>query len=160
GLALTLALARHEVPVILLDEDDHADEPGHPERTVVLRPRTADLLYRLGYTAVYADAARWTAWRTLRRRQETEYVRFEAETEASDGSRLPAIRSSDERGAPGRTVAKRPGNRTDRPAGPPPPDTAPLHLTQDRLCAGLRTALAGQDLVTVAQAGRLDRMEQ
>ncbi|MCQ4045061.1 FAD-dependent monooxygenase [Streptantibioticus rubrisoli] len=82
GLALSLCLARHDVPVILLDDGSSWHE-RQPERTVVLRPRTAELLARLGYTAVHTDAARWTAWRTLNRRQEVQYVEFDADAEPS-----------------------------------------------------------------------------
>ncbi len=82
GLALCLCLARHGVPVLLLDDGSSWHE-RQPERTVVLRPRTAELLARLGYTAVHTDAARWKAWRTLSRRQEVQYVEFGADTEPS-----------------------------------------------------------------------------
>ncbi|MDI5966423.1 FAD-dependent monooxygenase, partial [Streptantibioticus silvisoli] len=83
GLTLALCLIRHEVPVILLDEGNPADVEPHPERTVVLRPGTAGLLARLGYRKVHTDAARWTAWRTLRRRQEMQYVHFTPEPESA-----------------------------------------------------------------------------
>ncbi|CCB77237.1 MULTISPECIES: FAD-dependent monooxygenase [Streptomycetaceae] len=75
GLALSLCLARHGVPVVLLDETGDRQDP-QPERTCVLRPETAALLSRLGYTAVHSDAARWSAWRTVRRRQEIQRVEF------------------------------------------------------------------------------------
>jgi 3-(3-hydroxy-phenyl)propionate hydroxylase len=37
---------------------------------------------------------------------------------------------------------------------------SPLHLTQDRLCRGLRDAVAGQDLIRVARGSRLEAVEQ
>ena len=75
GLALSLGLARHGVPVLLLD-DGGTPRPQQPERTVVLRPESAELLARLGYRAVHTDGLRWTAWRTVRRRQEVQRVEF------------------------------------------------------------------------------------
>ncbi len=122
GLALALCLARHHVPVVLLDEGGTSPEPPHHERTVVLDPETADLLSRLGHATVDADATRWTGWRTLKRRQEVQFIRFDDQD----------------------------------PAG----ERSPLHLPQDRLCQGLRDALTGQELVTVAHNSRLDSFEQ
>ncbi|MEU1627861.1 FAD-dependent monooxygenase [Streptomyces sp. NPDC020096] len=122
GLALCLCLARHGVPVILLDDGSSWHEQ-QPERSVVLRPQTAELLSRLGYTAVHTDAGRWTAWRTLNRRQEVQYVEFDAEP-GEDG------------------------------------EPSPLHLPQDRLRHGLRSALAGHELIKVAPGSRLYALEQ
>ncbi len=157
GLALALALARHEVPVILLDADPPADLPPRPERSVVLRPQTADLLLRLGYSSVYADSARWTAWRTRRRRQEVQYVRFEAEAERSYGPRA-LTRTADTRHAVEPRSAK--PRKADPQAADPRPQPSPLHLTQERLCRGLRAALAAHDLVTLSSGNRLDLFEQ
>ncbi|WP_225847410.1 FAD-dependent monooxygenase [Streptomyces sp. HPF1205] len=80
GLALALALARREVPVILFDEAQTptpggAQGPGQP-RTAVLGPVTVALLDRLGYGGVRGDGATWRAWRTLRRRTEMARVDF------------------------------------------------------------------------------------
>ncbi|KUJ68581.1 monooxygenase [Streptomyces albus subsp. albus] len=87
GLALALALARRDVPVVLLDEgngDEH-----RPARTVVLRPDTAALLTRL--TGPHAFEERhWTGWRTLRRRQLVRQVAFAGEGPApEDGADAP-----------------------------------------------------------------------
>ncbi|MCQ4082937.1 FAD-dependent monooxygenase [Streptomyces sp. RB6PN25] len=132
GLALSLCLARHSVPVVLLDGGGVPSEQ-RPERTAVLRPQTADLLSRLGYTAVHRDAARWTAWRTMRRRQELLRVEFaDGDGDGNNGESDPAPRS----------------------------ESSPLHLTQDRLCHGLRNALVGQSLVTIAHGARLTAIEQ
>ncbi|RCG26954.1 monooxygenase [Streptomyces diacarni] len=61
GLALSLALARHAVPSVVLDATD-----GQPEiraaRTCVLRPDTVAQLPAL-------PGARWRSWRTQRRAQ-------------------------------------------------------------------------------------------
>ncbi|MEZ0089676.1 FAD-dependent monooxygenase [Streptacidiphilus sp. EB129] len=68
GLALALALARHQVPTVVLDEG-----PGvSPEsaRSTVLRADTTDFLTRVGYARVAADGRAWTSWRTLRRNRE------------------------------------------------------------------------------------------
>jgi 3-(3-hydroxy-phenyl)propionate hydroxylase len=78
GLALALALARRDVPVILLDE---AEVPGDADglrrpRTAVLGPATAALVERLGYPALRRESATWAAWRTLRRRTEVLRVDF------------------------------------------------------------------------------------
>jgi 3-(3-hydroxy-phenyl)propionate hydroxylase len=77
GLALALALAHRDVPVILLDE---AEVVGGAEglrqaRTCVLGPVTAALVERLGYEGLRGDGATWTGWRTLRRR--TEVLRLD-----------------------------------------------------------------------------------
>ncbi|MEU6245246.1 FAD-dependent monooxygenase [Streptomyces sp. NPDC047024] len=76
GLTLALALARQEVPSVVLDEGPGKDEP-RLARTLVLREDTAALLERL--TSVPADAlgARWTGWRSMRRRQVVSEAVFE-----------------------------------------------------------------------------------
>ncbi|MET9397191.1 FAD-dependent monooxygenase [Kitasatospora sp. NPDC002965] len=68
GLALALALARHEVPTVVLDEGSGLS-PESP-RSVVLGADTAALLSRIGYPRAVADAARWDAFTIWRRRQE------------------------------------------------------------------------------------------
>lgn len=78
GLALALALARRDVPVIVLDE---AEVLGDAEglrrpRTAVLAPATVALVERLGYARIRQDGATWAAWRTLRRRTELLRVDF------------------------------------------------------------------------------------
>ncbi|HEY3479649.1 MAG TPA: FAD-dependent monooxygenase [Streptomyces sp.] len=80
GLALALALARRDVPVIVLDEAEtltDTEELRRP-RTAVLGPDTAALVERLGYAGIHEDGASWTAWRTLRRRSEVLRVDFGA----------------------------------------------------------------------------------
>ncbi|MEK2477836.1 FAD-dependent monooxygenase [Streptomyces noursei] len=76
GLALALALTRHAVPVVVLDETEGQEEP-RPARTVVLRPDTAAFAARLGCADALSGAgARWSAWRTMRRRRLLERVAF------------------------------------------------------------------------------------
>ncbi|MES4890510.1 FAD-dependent monooxygenase [Streptomyces sp. NPDC096012] len=76
GLALALALARQEVPTVVLDESPGKDEP-RPARTVVLREDTAALLERLTGTALGEHGVRWAGWRSLRRKQVMSEVAFE-----------------------------------------------------------------------------------
>lgn len=77
GLVLALCLARHSVPTVLLDETEKdAELPAAAERTVVLGPHAAGLLARLGVPPVEPDGTGWTAWRTLRRRQQAVRVEF------------------------------------------------------------------------------------
>ncbi|UGY93996.1 FAD-dependent monooxygenase [Streptomyces gobiensis] len=68
GLALALALARHEVPSVVLEAGDGETTP-RPARSCVLRPDTAALARRLAGTGAALDGAHWKVWRTLRRRQ-------------------------------------------------------------------------------------------
>lgn len=68
GLALALALARHQVPSVVLDEG--AGVSPESTRSTVLRADTTEFLARLGYARVAADGRTWTSWRTLRRGRE------------------------------------------------------------------------------------------
>ncbi|WP_042436439.1 FAD-dependent monooxygenase [Streptacidiphilus albus] len=72
GLTLALALARHQVPTVVLDEGSGV----HPEgvRSSVLRADTIDLLARVGYQRVAADGYSWNGWRTLRRNRELAHL--------------------------------------------------------------------------------------
>ncbi|NUP43632.1 MAG: FAD-dependent monooxygenase, partial [Streptomyces sp.] len=81
GLALALALARRDVPVILLDEAEViADAEGlRRSRTAVLAPATTALVERLGYAAVRQEGAVWQGWRTVRRRAEVARLDFGAD---------------------------------------------------------------------------------
>ncbi|MFD5026348.1 FAD-dependent monooxygenase [Streptomyces sp. NPDC058373] len=69
GLALSLALARHEVPTVVLDQGPGRDEE-RCARTVVLREDTAALTARLAGTGFTENGTRLTGVRSLRRRQE------------------------------------------------------------------------------------------
>jgi 3-(3-hydroxy-phenyl)propionate hydroxylase len=72
GLALALALARRSVPSVVLDSGD-GEVVRRAARTCVLRPQTAALLPPV-------EAARWSVWRTERRRQCVERVELDDET--------------------------------------------------------------------------------
>ncbi|MBW1595472.1 FAD-dependent monooxygenase [Streptomyces sp. JJ38] len=67
GLALALALARHDVPSVLLESGD-GEIVARPARTCVLRPDTAALAQRLA-GAAELPGTHWRVWRTIRRRQ-------------------------------------------------------------------------------------------
>ncbi|NEY33457.1 monooxygenase [Streptomyces sp. PRKS01-65] len=133
GLTLALALARQEVPCVVLDEGPGKDEP-RPARTVVLREDTADLLERLTGLPLARAGVRWAGWRSMRRKQVTREIRFGggARDEHQDGP-----------------------EEQDGDAAP-----APLHLPQHVLTGALRTALAREALVKVAVDSRLDTIEQ
>ncbi|MEU0270932.1 FAD-dependent monooxygenase [Streptomyces sp. NPDC006307] len=90
GLALSLALAARGVPSVVLDEGPGTDEP-RAARTAVLRPDTAGFVERLGCTTVRDEGARWSGWRSMRRKQETRHVLFaeRAEPFAPDGEADP-----------------------------------------------------------------------
>ncbi|MBO8192576.1 FAD-dependent monooxygenase [Streptomyces oryzae] len=66
GLALSLALARHAVPSLVLDSTD-GNPPPRAARTCVLRPDTAAVLPAL-------PGLRWRSWRTQRRTQLVDQV--------------------------------------------------------------------------------------
>ncbi len=136
GLTLALALARQDVPSVLLDEGPGKDEQ-RPARTVVLREDTAALLTRLTGAPLAEAGLRWTGWRSMRRRQVTREIRFAADAPET---------------APARAAADRSGTVLE-PA-------APLHIPQHVLTSALRAAIAGERLVKVAVESRLDGIEQ
>ncbi|MFR9755133.1 FAD-dependent monooxygenase [Streptomyces sp. TR06-5] len=71
GLALALALARRDVPSVVLDAGE-GDVLRRAARTCALRPDTAA-------TLPLVEAARWRVWRTERRRQCLERVELDDE---------------------------------------------------------------------------------
>ncbi|KAA0922235.1 FAD-dependent monooxygenase [Streptomyces apricus] len=75
GLTLALALARQEVPSVVLDEGPGTDEQ-RLARTVVLREDTAALLGRLTGFPVAGAGFRWAGWRSMRRRQVMRQITF------------------------------------------------------------------------------------
>ncbi|MGX1133613.1 3-(3-hydroxy-phenyl)propionate hydroxylase [Streptomyces glaucescens] len=82
GLTLALALARQEVPSVVLDEGPGKDEP-RLARTVVLREDTAALIERLTGVPLAEAGARWAGWRSMRRKQVMREITFgEAPQEA------------------------------------------------------------------------------
>ncbi|MFF5105556.1 FAD-dependent monooxygenase [Streptomyces sp. NPDC000134] len=76
GLTLALALARQEVPCVVLDEGPGKDEP-RPARTVVLPEDTVVLLERLTGTSLAGAGLRWAGWRSMRRKQVTREIAFD-----------------------------------------------------------------------------------
>ncbi|MGK5549236.1 FAD-dependent monooxygenase [Streptomyces sp. URMC 127] len=134
GLVLALCLARHEVRVVLLDEAPDAGTAAGEERlarTAVLAPDTAALVERLGCAT--KEGARWTGWRTMRRRAVAGRLSFTAPGEAPASG----------------------GGESAEEAGP-----SPLHLPQHVLTRELRAALAAEDKVRVVPAGRLETIRQ
>ncbi|WP_371668769.1 FAD-dependent monooxygenase [Streptomyces sp. NBC_00289] len=132
GLTLALALARQEVPCVVLDEGPGKDEP-RPARTVVLREDTAALVERLTGVSLAEAGSRWAGWRSMRRKQVMREITFDVT----------------DPGAP----------HTD-PVTSPHTDPAPLHIAQHVLTGILRGALAAERLVKVAVNSRLDAVEQ
>lgn len=76
GLTLALALARQEVPSVVLDEGPGKDEP-RPARTVVLREDTAALLERLAGVPLTKAGSHWAGWRSMRRKQVMREITFD-----------------------------------------------------------------------------------
>ncbi|MGW1726561.1 FAD-dependent monooxygenase [Streptomyces sp. NPDC002306] len=76
GLTLALALARQEVPSVVLDEGPGKDE-SRLARSVVLREDTAALVERLTGVRLADAGVRWAGWRSLRRKQVTREVSFD-----------------------------------------------------------------------------------
>ncbi|WP_189865752.1 FAD-dependent monooxygenase [Streptomyces poonensis] len=140
GLTLALALARQDVPSVLLDEGPGKDEQ-RPARTVVLREDTAALLMRLTGAPLAEAGLRWTGWRSMRRRQVMREIRF-----AED--------------APGSTPENVFGRAAADGSGTTVEPAAPLHIPQHALTSALREAIAGERLVKVAVESRLDGIEQ
>ncbi|UNZ17025.1 FAD-dependent monooxygenase [Streptomyces sp. 891-h] len=71
GLALSLALARHAVPSLVLDSTD-GNPPPRAARSCILRPDTAAVLPPL-------PGLRWRSWRTRRRTQQVEQIELAPE---------------------------------------------------------------------------------
>lgn len=145
GLTLALALARQEVPSVVLDEGPGKDEQ-RPARTVVLREDTAALVERLTGFPLSEAGFRWAGWRSMRRKQVMREIRFGPEG------------SEDVDGSEGRGRAAGPAG-SDAP-GDSESFAAPLHLAQHVLTTALRGALAGERLVKIATSSRLDSVEQ
>ncbi|MFJ7181290.1 FAD-dependent monooxygenase [Streptomyces massasporeus] len=76
GLTLALALARQEVPCVVLDEGPGKDEP-RAARTVVLREDTAALMERLTGMPFDRAGAHWAGWRSMRRKQVMREIVFD-----------------------------------------------------------------------------------
>ncbi|MEN3585210.1 FAD-dependent monooxygenase [Streptomyces sp. ZYX-F-203] len=76
GLTLALALARQEVPCLLLDEGSGRDEP-RAARTVVLRADTVSLMERLTGLPLSDAGTDWVGWRAMRRGRVVREEHFE-----------------------------------------------------------------------------------
>jgi 3-(3-hydroxy-phenyl)propionate hydroxylase len=145
GLTLALALARQEVPSVVLDEGPGKDEQ-RLARTVVLHEDTAALLERLSGVPLAEAGFRWAGWRSMRRKQVMRQVRFgEADFDETD---VPPREGS--KGARGGSEDVVEGSA----------DLPPLHIAQHVLTAALRDAIAGERLVKVAVESRVDAIEQ
>ncbi|MDC2948943.1 FAD-dependent monooxygenase [Streptomyces heilongjiangensis] len=145
GLALALALARQDVPSVVLDEGPGKDEQ-RLARTVVLQEDTAALLERLSGVPLTEGGYRWTGWRSMRRKQTVRQVRFgEVGPEEPDGAARNAAKGS-------RNGAE---DTVEGSAGPPP-----LHIPQHVLTTALREAIAEERLVKIAVESRVDAVEQ
>ncbi|WP_369029296.1 MULTISPECIES: FAD-dependent monooxygenase [Streptomyces] len=137
GLTLALALARQEVPSVVLDEGPGKDDQ-RPARTVVLREDTAALLARLTGAPIAEAGLHWAGWRSMRRKQVMRQISFGAEEPEEPADALPS--------GPG----TEPFTESD----------IPLHVAQHVLTGALRTAIARERLVKVAVNSRLDSIEQ
>ena len=82
GLTLALALARQEVPSVVLDEGRGKDEQ-RLARTVVLREDSAALLERLTGARLAEVGVHWAGWRSMRRKQVMREVTFGADADPS-----------------------------------------------------------------------------
>ncbi|MGW2692744.1 FAD-dependent monooxygenase [Streptomyces sp. NPDC001296] len=145
GLALALALARQEVPSVVLDEGPGKDEQ-RAARTVVLREDTTALTERLAGMPLTGAGLRWTGWRSMRRRQTTREVVF------PPAGGAPERHGGGYGGAESRNGTAEEAEVADRPA--------PLHIAQHVLTGALRAAIAREPLIEVAAESRLDCVEQ
>ncbi|MET9804069.1 FAD-dependent monooxygenase [Streptomyces sp. NPDC006368] len=157
GLALSLALAAQGVPSVVLDEGPGKEEP-RAARTAVLRPDMAAFVEGLGCATVRDEGARWSGWRSMRRKQQTRHVIFSAPVEATGpagtAGTVGVVRSA----GSGESAQS-------AQSGPPDADAAvsPLHIPQHALARGLREAIAAlprRGLVRVVTHSRLDAVEQ
>lgn len=89
GLTLALALARQEVPSVVLDEGPGKDEP-RLARSVVLREDTTALMERLTGVPIAEAGARWAGWRAMRRKQVMREVTFDDAASKPGGVTNPA----------------------------------------------------------------------
>ncbi|MFD0317655.1 FAD-dependent monooxygenase [Streptomyces flavalbus] len=144
GLTLALALARQEVPSVVLDEGPGKDEP-RLARTVVLPEDTAALLTRLTGTPLADAGAHWAGWRSMRRKQVMRAVDFDTADDAEAREYDFGFGAAEEE----------PGEQPAEAAGP-----SPLHLAQHVLTGALRAALARQHLARVVVDSRVDAIEQ
>jgi 3-(3-hydroxy-phenyl)propionate hydroxylase len=151
GLTLALALARQEVPSVVLDEGPGKDEQ-RLARTVVLREDTTAFIERLTGFPLSAVGLRWAGWRSLRRKQVMREVTFDTE-----GAGDTTGAGAEGPGGTGHGFGDTGGGAQDPDSEALP---APLHIAQHVLTAALREAIAGERLVKIAVNSRLDSVEQ
>ncbi|MFD4753606.1 FAD-dependent monooxygenase [Streptomyces sp. NPDC058426] len=173
GLALALALTRHDVPCVVLDEGSWKDE-ARLARTAVLRADTASWLERLTGVALSAPAnVPGTAPARAERRDPASAALARAALPAASpvtqgdapvaglrwsGWRLMRRKQTvrhvtfDE----GEDEATAGGTRSRTGE----PFAAPLHVPQHGLAVALRRALVGSPLVTLVADSRVVALEQ
>ncbi|MEU8792069.1 FAD-dependent monooxygenase [Streptomyces sp. NPDC048643] len=163
GLTLALALARQEVPSVVLDEGPGKDEQ-RLARSVVLREDTAALVGRLTGLPLDDIGFRWAGWRSMRRKQVMREVAFPEQASgigarSATGPRDTGLSRGD--GPRGAVTAR--GTGTSRGTESPSEAeefSAPLHIAQHELTGALREAIVHERLVKVAADSRLDSLEQ
>ncbi|MFG2307087.1 FAD-dependent monooxygenase [Streptomyces sp. NPDC048566] len=163
GLVLALALARQEVPSVVLDEGPGKDEQ-RLARTVVLREDTAALVERLTGRRLDDTGLRWAGWRSMRRRQVMREISFGTRAAADTGPHGYGPRDAGTAGGDGPRGAATargadPSRSTDGPA-PAEELDAPLHIAQHELTGALREAIVHERLVRLAADSRVDSVEQ
>ncbi|MGW1531769.1 FAD-dependent monooxygenase [Streptomyces aureus] len=161
GLTLALALARQEVPSIVLDEGPGKDEL-RLARTVVLREDTAALVERLTGLPLDDAGFRWAGWRSMRRRQVMREIAFGEAAGGAAGAGDPLGAEVPRGDGPRGAVAARGTGSAWSAEGPGEGEefNAPLHITQHALTGALREAIIHERLVKVAVHSRLDSVEQ
>lgn len=164
GLTLALALARQEVPSVVLDDGPGKDEP-RLARTAVLREDTTALVERLTGAPLTGAGVRWSGWRSMRRRQVMRRAVFDGAGEdasdggygggyggALDGRRGGAFGDADDAQDGPAEDSPSPGGGSRRTRSPAPRPARP-----DRHPAGgARPGAAGEG----GGGGRLDGVEQ
>ncbi|WP_330307713.1 MULTISPECIES: FAD-dependent monooxygenase [unclassified Streptomyces] len=154
GLTLALALARQEVPSVVLDEGPGKDEQ-RPARTVVLREDTAALVERLTGFPLSEAGFRWAGWRSMRRKQVMREIAFDTQGSSdAESSRRTAGTS----GAQGSRDIH--ASRDAEGSADTEQYAAPLHIAQHALTGALRDAIVHERLIKVAVNSRLDSIEQ
>ncbi|MFG3660352.1 FAD-dependent monooxygenase [Streptomyces sp. NPDC047706] len=160
GLTLALALARQEVPSVVLDEGRGKDEP-RLARTLVLRDDTAALMERLTGVPLDEAGTRWAGWRSMRRRQVVREITFEDSGDADAYGGL--IGKAPGSGDRGRLHQEDPGLQLGSDYAVTTgaaPEQPPVHVAQHVLTDALRAAIDHEPLVKVAVDSWLDTIEQ
>ncbi|WP_406472799.1 FAD-dependent monooxygenase [Streptomyces sp. NBC_01615] len=155
GLTLALALARQEVPSVVLDEGPGKDEQ-RPARTVVLREDTTALVERLTGFPLSEAGFRWAGWRSMRRKQVMREIAFDTQGSGdAESSRRAAGTTRGAQGSRDIRASRDPEGSADAEEYP-----APLHIAQHALTGALRDAIVHERLIKVAVNSRLDSIEQ